>query len=108
MMKKALFSVGLITISIWSCKKATVECDGSTPTYTSEVKTILDANCASCHGAGSTKGDYSTYQKLKVVVDNGKFEREVIINQSMPRGGKMEMSQLSKLKCWLENGAPEN
>jgi mono/diheme cytochrome c family protein len=105
---KLLIALLPFSLLLFSCKKAVVECDGSTPTYTADIKAIFDANCKSCHGAGSNKGDYSTYQKLKVSVDNGKFEDEVLVRQSMPRGSKLTTEQLSKIKCWIENGAPEN
>jgi mono/diheme cytochrome c family protein len=107
-MKKTTFFALMVAFSLLSCSKPTVECDGSSPTYVTQVKAIFDANCASCHGTGSNKGDFSTYQKPKDVVNNGKFEEEVLVRQSMPRGSKLASSQLNTLKCWLDNGAPEN
>lgn len=85
-----------------SCKKKEVVCDGSSPTYTSEIKGIIDASCVSCHS------EYSTYAGVKASVNNGSFESEVISKQTMPRDGKLSESQLSKIKCWLEQGAKEN
>jgi len=82
----------------------TVICDGSSPTYTSRIKAIINSNCTSsgCHPS------YSTYAGLAGILGNGQFEREVLTNQSMPKNGNLSADELSKIKCWIENGHPEN
>lgn len=100
-----LLSAGLIVISLVACKKSqkvTVNCDGSTPTYNSYVKGIVNSNCTSCHSS------YSTYAGLSAITSNGKFEKEVLINQTMPDGGSLTQDELNKLQCWVNNGFPEN
>ena len=93
----------IISVALLSCKKTQkVTCDGSTPTYNSFVKSIVDSKCVSCHGS------YSTYQGLSSITTNGEFEKEVLINQSMPEGGSLSQDDLNKLQCWVENGFPEN
>lgn len=101
---KILFSILLVSVLIIvSCKKKNnVTCDGSTPTYNSYVQGIVNANCVSCHS------NYSTYSGLSSITTNGKFEKEVLINQSMPKGGSLSADELSKLQCWVQNGFPEN
>lgn len=91
-------------------KKQPATCDGSTPTYESEIKAIISDNCnsSSCHGSGSKNGDFTTFQGLKPQLDNGKFKSEVIDSQTMPKGGaKLTSSQLAKIVCWKDNGYPE-
>jgi hypothetical protein len=94
-----------------SCKKTTpATCDGSNPTYESEIKDIINANCnsSSCHASGSSNGDLTTFAKLKSYLDNGKFKSEVLDKQSMPKGGaKLTSAQLGKITCWKDNGYPE-
>jgi hypothetical protein len=103
-----LIFVGLISaVLILSCKKDKVEniqCDGSNPTYTGQIRAIINANCTSnnCHP------NYSTYSGLEGALQNGSFEREVLIDQTMPRNGNLSASELSKIKCWVENDFPEN
>lgn len=99
-----LFSIfGMTIIALGACKKTeSVTCDGSTPTYTSFVKNIIDTKCVSCHSS------YSSYSGLSGILGNGDFEKEVIINQSMPQNGSLSSDDLSKLKCWVDNGFPEN
>ena len=104
-------ALSLSVIFTPSCKKTTpATCDGSSPTYESEIKGIISANCnsSSCHGSGSSNGDLTTFSKLKTYLDNGKFKSEVLDKQSMPKGGaKLSSTQLSKITCWKDSGYPE-
>jgi len=102
----AALLIGLAVLLPMSCNKAsgklTPKCDGTTPTYTSTVKTIIDDNCISCHSA------YSSYSGLNSITSNGQFEKHVLTKQDMPDGGSLSQDQLNKLQCWVENGFPEN
>ncbi|MCB9189911.1 MAG: hypothetical protein H6600_08780 [Flavobacteriales bacterium] len=103
MNKNIVFAVVMIGVSsLASCGKNKVACDGSTRTYTADIKSIIDASCVSCHA------NYSTYSGVKASVSNGTFESEVISKQTMPQGSKLSDADLTKIKCWLEQGAPEN
>jgi len=100
-----------ITIFTISCNKTpefTPTCDGSTPTYDADISLILQQNCNQCHGSGSSNGDYSSYSGLSNVISNGDFEKEVLTNQSMPQNSSLSEAQLNTIKCWIENGYPEN
>lgn len=101
----------LLTIVSCSKEKDKPECDGSSPTYDAQIKAIVDGSClgSGCHGAGSGNGDFTTYSKLNPFLQNGSFEREVLIDQTMPRGsGTLTASELSKLQCWVEDAHPES
>lgn len=101
---------GIVTL-VFSCNKTepfVPVCDGSSPTYDADVASIIQQNCIQCHGSGSSNGDFSTYVGLSTVTSNGKFENEVLTNQTMPQSGSLTEAQLNKLKCWVENGFPEN
>jgi hypothetical protein len=112
MNKTLIITFALLSgLLIFSCKKKnkfTPTCDGSAPTYTSYVSGIISSKCLSCHGSGSADGDYSTYAKLSAITTNGKFEKEVLTNQTMPKGSTLSEADMNKLKCWVENGFPEN
>lgn len=103
-MKNALFLL-MILFAFTSCKKSKGKispvCDGSAPTYTNFVANLISSKCASCH-------DYSTYAKLNVIIQSGKFTKEVLTNQTMPEGNSISEADLNKLQCWVENGFPEN
>jgi hypothetical protein len=106
MQKSLRFLLGIFTmvLLIWGCKKDNPTCDGSDPSYDSDIKSIIDANCASsnCHPS------YSTYSGLESILDNGSFKEEVLDKQKMPRGKNLSRDQLNKLQCWVENGYKEN
>ena len=84
-------------------KKLTPTCDGSRPTFTNGVKTIIDNTCASsgCHPG------YSTYNGIKGITQNGDFTKEVLQDQTMPKNSSLSQEQINTLQCWANNGFPE-
>lgn len=104
--------VACITIGISSCKKNTLDavCDGSDITYDNYMKDLINSSCmgSGCHNAGSGNGDLTTYAKVQVYVNNGKFKSEVLTNQTMPEGKSLSQDELNKVQCWADAGFPEN
>lgn len=102
-----LFLFGLL---IGSCRKEkesgklTPTCDGSHPTYQSEIKSIIDSRCATsnCHP------NFNTYEGLQPELEGGDFRREVLENQSMPQGSSLTQDQINTIQCWVNDGYPEN
>lgn len=72
--------------------------------YDSWVKDYLKKHCISCHGSKSDDGDFSTYSQAAKAA--GRIY-ESMDEGSMPKGGKAEASAKSKMKSWLNSGAPE-
>ena len=117
-MKKNIFLIAFTSVILLlvatACNKeeddaATVPiCDGSIPTYNNTAKAIVDANCISCHGTGSYKGDFTSYSKLETYLTNNTFNNRVVTLQDMPQSGALSDADLNKLQCWVENGYPEN
>ena len=111
-MKNGIAILAIITmIALTEACKKKPKCDGSNPTYSSTIKSIIDGNCNSsgCHNTGSSNGSFTTYTGLKPYLDNGSFKREVLEDQTMPEGSaKLSKDELNKLQCWSENGYPEN
>lgn len=108
-MKKTV--IYILFILLVSCKKNTeVSCDGSTPTYDGEISVIISDNCtsSSCHDAGSKHGAWTSYSNMKEVLDNGKFENSVLIDQNMPKFKNLSEEELGLIKCWADNNYPEN
>ena len=100
------------------CKKkdpTTYDCSGTTPTYTVDVKTIMDANCATsgCHSSGSKANgiDLSSYNSTKSEAGNKAFlgsMQHLSGYKAMPEGGsKLSDDQLKTVGCWIQNGMPE-
>lgn len=91
------------------------DCTGTTPTYTADIKPILDVRCANsgCHSAVSPANslDLSTYATIKA-----HFNAHTIlcsINQEgtcgkMPKNGtKLAAADIKKITCWAKNNFPQ-
>lgn len=100
-LRSTVVALGSLMLMSGSCEKKDISCDGNGATYSSDVKSIIDKNCVGCHDG------FSTYEGLMPAVNSGKFEDVVINKRTMPQGGKLEIDQLIKIKCWLDNGANE-
>lgn len=100
---------------LMSCGKETITeplpvVDCETVTWSGDIETLIQTRCAmsSCHGAGASIGDLSSYEHVKRFVDNGQIMTEVVNRRSMPPGGGLPESLVSEIKCWLDAGAPKN
>ncbi len=121
-MKKTLFgAVAIAAMLITACgggdDPTPIDCTGSTPTYTANVKAIFDTNCAfgGCHDSVTKEQgyDYSTYLAAKSVATSKKSELIGSINHSsgsekMPKGAaKLSAADIKTISCWVENGTPQ-
>ncbi len=106
--------IGLLFVIFYSgCKKddyKDLDCGKVNATYNSTIKSIINSNCAfsGCHGAGSANNDYTNYNGLKSIADNGKLEDRVLVKKNMPSSGALSLDDRKKIKCWLESGSPNN
>ncbi len=121
MYRSILFIVLLLPIFLFSCEKDEVEepqtydCTGLTPTYTAEIKPIIDTNCATsgCHDSSSQAGgiNLSTYALTSSESNNARFLgsiQRLSAYSSMPRNSaKLSDTTIQLIYCWVENGQPE-
>lgn len=119
MKKLALSALSVCLVFILAqCKKETtnIDCSGTTPTYQKDVKSILDANCASagCHAASNpSEGiNLSTYAGAKSAAGSSKFLDSIQHKggaSAMPRNAsKLSDDKIKTLYCWVQNGMPES
>lgn len=116
-MKKVFFVTGTVLAILAGCSKGSItsyDCTGTTPTYTNDVKAILDANCATsgCHSASSKKDGYdlSSYTAAKSASGNSAFLGSIQHTSGykpMPEGGSLSDAQVKLISCWVQNGAPQ-
>lgn len=111
MVKELIIILGATIITV-GCKKNTTvtidEIDCTTVTFSGEIESLFNSKCLACHGVGSTNGTMTNYDEIKVYVDNGQINSRVLITQNMPQGGALTSKQLGQIKCWLDDGAPNN
>jgi len=89
-------------------------CDTANVTYSGSVVPILLSNCTVCHG-GSTPSagiKLDTYADVKVQVTNGRLwgaVSQAVSFSPMPKNStKMSTCNLTKIKKWIDAGAPNN
>jgi len=116
-LKPLLLACFLIILAV-SCKEDTadtVDCTGLTPTYTDDIKVILDASCAvsGCHNSSDLANnyDFSTYATASAISQGNRF-LGAINHQggftAMPQNApKLSKDKIELLTCWVENGSPE-
>lgn len=115
-MKKTISAAALLFVTLLffqTCKKdelQNVDCSTIPATYSANIKPLTTSLCATsgCHAAGSANGDFTTYAGLKAMADNGMLEKETVTNNSMPPSGGLSLDNRKKIKCWLNNGSPNN
>lgn len=79
--------------------KLVASCSEANPTVNyASVKAIIGAKCTKCHGK------FSTYAGLKKHLDNGSFEKHVLIKQSMPKGETLMQEEINLIMCWKNGG----
>ena len=119
-MKKILFLSAFValTLTIIQCQKETIDtatCTGTTPTYTTDIKPIMDASCATsgCHSASSKQAGYDLSSYAGTVSAAGKTAFLGSIQHktgydAMPQGAsKLSDAILTKISCWVQNGTPQ-
>jgi hypothetical protein len=126
-MKKTLFALSFLCsfyVIFEACKKedaggttnadymAATECTASTSKYTTDVKPIYDAKCATagCHGATNPAHglNLSTFDGSK----NGFGAHATLCSinwgsgcDKMPQtGSKLSADEIKKITCWAKNG----
>jgi hypothetical protein len=110
-----LFLTALMWVSCAKDDTSSSTCTGTTPTYTADIAPVFNASCAyaGCHaGSFPSEGlDLSTYAKAKSASLNGKVLASVKHQSgvtAMPIGApKLSDVLISKIDCWIQNGAPE-
>jgi uncharacterized membrane protein len=114
-MKK--INIALIGLSLFAISCASKKADplpagcATTIFFATDIKPIIDSNCVSCHQAGgSGTGDYTVFSELKAAAVSGTIKNRVFVLKDMPPAGSTTLTpdQLTKLNCWIQQGAPNN
>ena len=73
-------------------------------TYSGQIQAFIVTNCSSCHGTGSSLGDWSTFDKAKAASSRMNAR---IQNGSMPQGRPLPADQRKLFQDWVSGGAPQ-
>jgi hypothetical protein len=91
-----------------------LECDVTNVTYSGTVAPILQSRCNSCHNQSNASGGVVTdsYFYLIISVENGTFWGSINHDKGytrMPKDDKkLSYCELTKIKAWIDGGAPNN
>ena len=117
-MKKILTTfIVLITVAtgayLSSCnpkKEITKTACASSPTYTADIKPIMDLSCMPCHSSENHKHniDLSSYEGTKAAAGAksfmGSVKHEVGFDEMPMKKDKLNDATIEKLSCWVQNG----
>lgn len=111
-----LLSSIILLVFAYSCKHVVeYDCSGSTPTYTQNIKPILEATCSGseCHTSGQTEGgvDLSSYAGASEASREKNFMKTIQHIPGYPKmpkdADRLPDAQIHMIYCWVENGSPE-
>ena len=118
-MKRFLFfGAFALTLTLIQCKKDSIDtatCTGTPPTYTADIKPIMNASCAlaGCHNATSKQDGYDLSSYAGTVAAAGKAAFLGSIQHksgysAMPQGAsQLSAAALNKIECWVQNNSPQ-
>lgn len=105
----------LFTITVFNAcsndSDTDVNCTNVTATYNSNMKSIIDSKCATCHAAGSSAEAHGVYTSYSTLEDDLSHAYEhAILEGEMPPVGSPQLTQAEKdlWVCWKEAGYPES
>jgi mono/diheme cytochrome c family protein len=94
-------------------------CDTINVRYSVEIRSILDANCKTCHnGTNSISGiDLYDYTTISTLALDGHFTYGTLLSAVMHEGGapmmplglpQLEQCDINKIAAWVHEQAPNN
>jgi uncharacterized membrane protein len=111
--------IGLFVVSQSSCYYDNEQelypnsggCDTASIKYSTQVKSIIQDNCVSCHSSSGTQPAYpmDNFDQIKAYALNGKLVlRTNDTLAPMPQAGLMSDCNRLKIIAWVNAGAPNN
>ncbi len=89
-------------------------CDTTAVSYAQFVAPVIQTHCAGCHNGSAPSGniDLTTHVGVKAVAQSGKLYGAIAWSSgfsNMPQGGnKLPDCTISRIKAWIDAGAPAN
>lgn len=87
-------------------------CDTIAVSYNTEIMTIMNTKCVSCHSGGFPAGGLAlnTHALVSGNITNiiDRIKRNPDDALLMPQGAKLDPCSISKIEAWARQGAPNN
>lgn len=95
-----------------ACNENFGQCDTTNVKFSNFVQPLIQARCQGCHSGSAPQGGIrlENYTDIKTAANNTLLYTVVTRNTNwMPKGGqKLDDCTTSKLKVWIDSGAPNN
>jgi uncharacterized membrane protein len=109
----------LLTIwSIFSCTADKAEllsdsgfnCSLTPASYSRDIQVIIQNKCATagCHNRTSASGGVILETYNQVQASAARIRVRVVEQKTMPTNGALPAIEIEKIRCWIDNGAPNN
>jgi uncharacterized membrane protein len=87
-----------------------VDCVTLNATFTSKVKPIIQAKCATsgCHNASSAAAGVILESHSQISSKAARIKQRAVIERTMPIGFSLTDTERNTLQCWIDAGAPNN
>lgn len=102
-------AVAFVAVSCESRTYDEVSATVTDPTYTADVKPIMNGNCTSCHSVDGGQEPYlETYDQVRnAVIEEGLLDEiSAPSGEGMPEAGRMPQSKINIVTTWANNGFP--
>ncbi|MBC8082064.1 MAG: hypothetical protein H7Z21_02530 [Hymenobacter sp.] len=91
----------------------TPACGTAGVTYALTVAPLLQKNCISCHNNSFASGgvNLSVYAQVRAIANDGRLMGTINHDagyKAMPLGAKLPDCDISQLRRWVADGAPDN
>lgn len=116
MKKTGIIFAIIMLAAFYSCKHVVkYDCTGSAPTYSENVRPLLDAACAisGCHAGNDPEGgiNLSNYTDAAAAAKKksfmGSIQHKPFYHKMPKDADRLPDAQIHILFCWIENGSPE-
>ncbi len=113
----ALTASQISTIYTWileGAKETTCEsCDTTQFSFAAEILPLVESYCQGCHNSASPSGGVllTSYDQIKAVADNGKLLGTITGAPGypvMPPAGTLTDCQITQVKNWIDDNAPND
>ncbi len=88
---------------------ASLNCATVSYTYSAEVGPIVAQYCATsgCHDANTHAGNVTLTNFAEASASLARINQRVVIDRTMPPSERLTSDQISTIRCWIANGAPQ-
>lgn len=89
-----------------------LDCSNKMLTYSVDIKSIIETNCANCHNTNNKAGyNFLMLSSVKKAVTSGELLGTIKHQKGYPkmpaRASKLSQELINKIECWINNGMKE-